>query len=172
MDAAIRLIVEDGYSTLTMERLAERAGVSKAALYRRWPNKLAVVVDAISSLGRQAITVPDTGRLRDDILEYLGIFSRDQQADLELFDALGAAIGSDPELAAQCKGVLLAQGVAAFRIMVERAVARGELEAGADVELLSEVVPALVLYRRQTTGTVPDSAFIERIVSQFFQPGR
>ena len=72
--AAIELVVEDGYPALTMERIAVRASVSRAALYRRWPNKVELVVDAIESLVKAQGTLPDTGRLRDDVVEFLQHF--------------------------------------------------------------------------------------------------
>jgi AcrR family transcriptional regulator len=171
IDAAIRLIVEDGFSSLTMERVAERAGVSKAALYRRWANKTALVADAVEWLSGEAAVVPDTGGLRADMVEYVERFSRDRHADVEVFDAIRAAVMSEPELMARCRDVLLAHGAAAFQAMVERAVARGELPASTDVELMAEVAPALLLYHHQTTGQKPDAAFMERIVRQFFSPG-
>jgi AcrR family transcriptional regulator len=170
IDAAIRLIVQDGYSNLTMERLAERAGVSKAALYRRWPNKTAVVVDAVEWLSQEWATVPDTGSLKDDMVAYIVRFSRDRHADVEVYDAIRAAVVSDPELMSRCRDILLAHGTAAFRAMVERAVGRGELPATSDVELLAEVAPALLLFHHQATGQKPDPAFMERIVRQFFTP--
>ena len=51
MKAAIALISEGGYPSLTMGSIAERAVVSRAALYRRWPNKLELVVDAVEAFG-------------------------------------------------------------------------------------------------------------------------
>lgn len=166
--AAIRLITEEGYANLTMERISERAGVSKAALYRRWPNKLELVVDAIGTSARRHVTLPDTGRVRDDVLAFLEGFSRERQTDVEAYDALAGAVDSDPELAERCREVLGAGLTEAFRTIVRRGVARGELPAGTDVDLLADVVPALIRYRRQTTGEGPGARFVERIVDQFF----
>jgi AcrR family transcriptional regulator len=169
--AAARLMVDDGYATMTMERIAERAGVSKAALYRRWPNKLALVVDAIDAFTRDSIVVPDTGSLRGDMISLLGGFSRDRHADVETYDALTAAVESDHELAERCRAVLAAKLSNLFRVLVERAVSRGELPAGTDVELVADLAPALIRFRRQTTGRPADAAFIERIADQFFSSG-
>lgn len=168
VEAAIRLIAEDGYANLTMERLAERAGVSKAALYRRWSNKVALVVDAVAASAAKSISLPDTGRLRADLVAFLENFSRERQADVAAYDALTGAVASDPELAERCRDVLSAGLVDAFRVMVERAVQRGELPAGTDVELLAHLVPALIRFRRQTSGCGPDAEFIGRIIQQFF----
>lgn len=168
VEAAIRLIVEDGYGCVTMERIAERAGVSKAALYRRWPNKVALVVDAIDASARDSFVLPDTGRVRDDIVAFFGNFSRERQADVDVYDALTGAVESDHELAERCRDMLAAGLVESFRTIVSRAVGRGELPPTTDVELLADIVPALVRYRRQTTGTGPDAEFVGRVVEQFF----
>lgn len=166
--AAVRLIAEDGYANLTMERIAERAGVSKAALYRRWPNKVSLVADAVEASARQQLTPPDTGRVRDDVVALLDHFSRERQTDVGAYDALRGAVESDHELAERCREVLGAGLSEAFRAIVARGVSRRELPAGTDVELLAEVVPALIRYRRQTSGAGPDAGYVRRIVEQFF----
>lgn len=168
VDAAISLIVEDGYGSLTMERIAERAGVSKAALYRRWANKVALVVDAVAASARESFVLPDTGRVRDDILGFFQNFARERHTDVDAYDALIAAIESDHELGERCREMLAAGLVECFREIVTRAVRRGELPEATDVELLAAVVPALVRYRRQTTGRGVDAEFVGRVVEQFF----
>lgn len=167
--AAIRLIVEDGYANLTMERIAERAGVSKAALYRRWPNKVALVVDAVESSAHQKLTLPDTGDVRDDIVAFLDHFSRERDADAEVRDALSGAVESDRELGERCRRVLGAEVSAALRAIVGRGVDRGQLPAGTDVDLLADVLPALIRYRRQSSGSGPDDEFVRRVLRQFFR---
>ncbi len=166
--AAVRLIVEDGYASLTMERIAERAGVSKAALYRRWPNKVALVADAVEASARPNLSLPDTGTVGADIVAILDNFSRGRQADVEVYDALTGAVESDHELAERCRAMLSAGISEAFRVVVARGVARGELPAGTDAELLADVVPALIRYRRQTSGSAPDAEFVRRVLEQFF----
>ena len=59
---------EKGYAGLTMDRVAERAGVGKAALYRRWPSKQEMLIDLVGQYAIKAVLPPDTGSLRDDLL--------------------------------------------------------------------------------------------------------
>jgi AcrR family transcriptional regulator len=169
---ALALVVADGYANLTMERIADRSGVSKAALYRRWPNKLAVLVDAIEEFNRDAVMAPDTGSVRDDIRGFLARMSRDHRHDVETFDALIAAVESDHELAERSRAVVADQVSAAFRTIVTRGVWRGELAPDTDVDLVADLVPALLRYHRQTTGHPPDAAYLERIADQFFTANR
>lgn len=168
MRAAIRLIVENGYPELTMDGIAERAMVSKAALYRRWPNKLALVVDAVNDFAHTQLAVPDTGSLRDDIVTYLRAFLRNRRAYGETYDALIAAIATDRGLARQCRSTIASAYMGSFTAIVVRAVERGELPLGTDVELYASLVPALIRHRRQVTGQRLDEALIERIADQFF----
>ena len=170
MSATVNLIVEDGYSALTIERVAVRASVSRAALYRRWPNKQALVVDAIEAFAHNQVPLPDTGRLRDDITEFLRNMVRAREADMEAYEALSAALVAHRELAERCKDTLVATFAASFRTIVTRAVDRGELPRGTDIELLADLAPALARYRRQVRGERLNDAFIDRLANQFFPP--
>jgi AcrR family transcriptional regulator len=168
MAAAIRLIVDDGYPAVTMERIAERAGVSKAALYRRWPNKVAVVVDAVEAFAQTSTALPDTGRVRDDVVAFLGGFLRNRRDEAETFEALSAAMESDPALARSCRRMLTSTFAERLRTIVRRGVARGELPVDTDVDLVADLAPALIRYRRLATGQRPDQELVERIADQFF----
>jgi AcrR family transcriptional regulator len=172
MRAAIDLIVEDGYPALTMDRVAARASVSRAALYRRWPNKVELVVDAIESLAATEGPLPDTGRLHSDVVEFLHTLLRNRRADVEAYEALIAAAAGDPELGHRCRDKLLSRFSDSFRTIVARSVDRGELPANTDIELFADVVPALALYRAQTTGKHLDEEFIDRVAEQFFTPAK
>jgi hypothetical protein len=112
--------------------------------------------------------MPDTGRLRDDVVEFLSSMLRNRTADVEAYEALSAALAGDPELAKQCRSTLVAKFSSSFRALVARAVERGELPEGTDIELVADIAPALVRYRRQTTGRHLDEAFINRVADQFF----
>ncbi len=168
IQAAVTLIVESGYHSLTMDRIATRAGVSKAALYRRWPNKLELVVGAVEHFAAAKLRLPDTGDARADVTEYLLAFVREGRAQVKIYEALGAALASEPELAERCRETLRGEFSTAFRTIVERAVERGQLPADTDVALLADVAPALIRHRQEATGERLDETFIDRIAAQFF----
>jgi AcrR family transcriptional regulator len=169
LTAAIDLIVEEGYRHLTMERVAERASASRTALYRRWPNKLDLAVDAISSFADTHIPLPDTGRMADDIVAFLRALVR-ARAQVETYTALSSALVANPELGERCRDVLHESFSSSFRTIVERGIERGELPPETDVELYAEVAPALIRYRVQRSGSRLDEQLIERIARQFFSP--
>src|SRR5581483_9265964 len=71
LDAALELLVEHGYGGVSMEAIATRAGVGKAAIYRRWSNKAELVVDALREAGCATMPMPDTGDVRADLIAML-----------------------------------------------------------------------------------------------------
>ena len=84
LSAALSIIVEEGYPHLTMERVAERASVSRTALYRRWPNKVDLAVEAISFFADTYVPLPDSGSLHDDVVEFLRSFVHTQSSRVGL----------------------------------------------------------------------------------------
>jgi AcrR family transcriptional regulator len=69
--AVFEELAERGYQGLSMDRVAARAGVGKAALYRRWRSKQTMLVDVVARVGSEAALPPDTGSLRGDVLAFI-----------------------------------------------------------------------------------------------------
>src|SRR5438270_5714664 len=67
LTAAARLVRRHGYGSLTMEAIAREAGVSKQTVYRWWPQKAAVVLEALNEAARAVAPIPDTGSLESDL---------------------------------------------------------------------------------------------------------
>ncbi len=139
LDATLDLLVEVGFSGLTVEGVASRAGVGKATIYRRWPSKLPLVVEAFGELpGFEEV---DTGDLATDLKRML-------RGYLELFNAtpLSAVLPSlagershNPELSELFEPVSKGRRQPLVHTF-QRAVERGELAAGLDVELAADLV--------------------------------
>ena len=170
LTAAVELLAEAGFARLTMEQVAARAGVGKASVYLRWPNKVALVAEAIQHRSGVVPDVPDTGSLPGDMRTFLRALLRTFGTASRAMAAVIGEVGSHPELRTAWR-----QGVAAaltdcVREIVERAVARRELPATSDVELLSMVPITLLQNWRLEHGTSPDDAVVERIVRQFYAP--
>ncbi len=139
LDATLELLVEVGFSSMTVEGIASRAGVGKATIYRRWPSKLPLVVEAFGQLpGFEDV---DTGSLEDDLKKML-------RAYLQAFNStpLSAVLPSlagerahNPQLSELFEPVSKGRRqplVQAF----ERAAARGEIPADTDLELAADLV--------------------------------
>src|SRR6266851_6155469 len=170
LTAAVDLLAEVGYARLTMDQIAARARVGKASVYLRWPNKVALVADAIQH--RTAVTpdIPDTGELRGDMLVFLRALLRRKSAAEPAVAEVSGEIASNPELRRAWRQGLTGALWACVRVIVERAIKRGELRAGSDVEMLSTLPLTLLQNWRMEHGRGPDDAVVERIVAQFYTP--
>ena len=169
--AAIDELAESGYARLTMDRVAKRAGTNKNAIYRRWPDRLALGVAAYRQMVR-TFQPPDTGNLRDDVLETLRMANRHWSSPLgavlrEILAAAGGAHNLVPQLAEQSTDAL----AATWLIILGRAVARGEASPESLHPRVATV--AIVLLRNEfvTRGVpaAPDEVLIE-IVDEVYLP--
>jgi AcrR family transcriptional regulator len=168
--AAVDELTESGFAGLTMDRVARRAGTNKNAIYRRWPNRLAL---GTAAYGRLAASVrpPDTGSLRGDALELLRGANRHWSSPLgAILRELMAAAGGAPEFLAH-----LAQpadtGAAPWLTVLGRAVARGEAPPEALHPRVATV--AMVVLRDEFVvrgaPSVPDDVLTE-IVDEVYLP--
>lgn len=163
-DAAIDLLVEDGFGRMSMEGIAARAGVGKATIYRRWETKAALVVDAVHNCCGEQFEPPATGSARADLIEMLRQNLVRAQQHGPVMQAFAAELGRHPELAETFRNTFLAGRRAVVQEILQRGVSTGELPADADVELLVDIGPALVWHRLTVTGEPLDDDLPERIV--------
>ena len=169
--AATELLAEVGYDQLTIDAVAARAKVSKASIYRRWGDKAALVDAAIECQEVDDLTLPDTGSPVDDVVALVatpGFFDPDRAA---IVSALATAVHRDPERHDGARRRLVDDGTKHVRELLRRAVRRGDLVADADVELLSSVIPAMVLFRMtyQTVGTF-SADYLHGVVEDVLSP--
>ena len=169
--AAADELAESGYPGLTMDRVAKRAGTNKNAIYRRWPDRLALGIAAYRKLAR-TIQPPDTGDLRDDVLELLRRANRHWSSPLgAVLRELLTAAGSAQRLVAQLPEQSTDAMTAMWLTILGRAVARGEAAPESLHPRVATV--AIVLLRNEfvTRGapTAPDEVLIE-IVDEVYLP--
>ena len=167
--ATLELLAEEGYAHLTIERIAVRAGVGKASLYRRWPDKVSVVLEAVSR-NPERPSAPDTGSLRGDVLDFLRTLVRYRTLHFEAITAISSEALCNARFGEAFRADMADPVLAGMRTIVLRAIARDELPANTDVDLVASLPPALLQAQRLLTGHQPDEAFAERIVAQFFSP--
>ena len=169
--AAADELTENGFAGLTMDRVAQRAGTNKNAIYRRWPDRVALGIAAYRHLAT-AIQPPDTGTLRGDVLELLRRANRHWSSPLGavLRDLLAAA-GNAQKLVAQLPEQSTDAMTAMWLTVLGRAVARGEAAPEALHPRVATV--AIVLLRNEfvTRGvpSAPDEVLTE-IVDEVYLP--
>jgi AcrR family transcriptional regulator len=168
--ATLDLLVELGYNALSLEKVAATAGVGKATIYRRWDSKLELVLDAVISRCQEHVVSPDTGSLREDLLEMYRALLAKFVRDGDVMHAFIAEQRRHPELAAAFREAFLNERRAATQLVLIRGIERGELPPDADVELLGDVGSALLWHRLSVSGAPMTDDLPERIVDQFFTP--
>jgi AcrR family transcriptional regulator len=172
--AAFEGVAEHGYDRLTMDDIAARAGVGKAAIYRRWPSKAAVVVSAIGWRREQmgAAPVPDTGSLRGDVDAVVAMvpeFTEHDQSAIGVILGVATAATRDPALAAALHEHLLEHARRQLREILGQAVDRGEIPRGRDLTLVPDVLFGLNAMRL-VTGQPIDRAWIRQVFEQVILP--
>jgi AcrR family transcriptional regulator len=149
MGAALEELLEDGFAGLSMERVAERAGVGKATIYRRWGSKSELVAELLTSM-RTHEEPPDEGNLRADIrvlsARQLAVV-RAQPGFPRLAPRLLAESASDAELHAIVRSSLVDPLRGLLAELIERAIKRGEIRRDLDVESVVDLIHGPIIYR-------------------------
>ena len=174
LDATLAGVAERGYDRLSMDDIASRAGVGKAAIYRRWPSKAVVVADAIAHWRRRLgpVDPPDTGSMSGDIEELVAAVPDLNDSQLSMIHViLGVATAAthDPVLAAALDDLVLAIPRQVVRTVLDHAVERGEIPAGRDLSLIPDVALGLNVLRVMT-GRPIDRVYVRRVLEDVILP--
>ncbi|MEU4302382.1 TetR/AcrR family transcriptional regulator [Kitasatospora aureofaciens] len=129
LDAVWAELVEHGYGRLTMDGIAARARTSKPVLYRRWPNRVELVMAALGRNAPDYQDPPDTGELRTDLLVFLrGLLHRFDDLPVDAVHGFLVDLMRDPELRRVFRAALTDGGpVETLSVMMHRAAERGEI---------------------------------------------
>jgi AcrR family transcriptional regulator len=144
---------ERGFAAVSLERVAARAGAGKAAIYRRWSSRVEFAGDAVMTLGTRTVTATDEGALEKDVLAFLKQLRAVLRHPLarRILPDLHAESARSSELRAVHARVALARR-AQVDTLIERAIARGELDARIDRSLALDLLPAPLYWRMVVTG--------------------
>ena len=174
LEAALAGVAERSYDRTSMDDIAARARVGKAAIYRRWPSKAAVVADAIAHWRRRLgpVDPPNTGTLRGDIEALVAAvpdFNDAELSTIRVVMGVATAATHDPVLAAALEDFVLSQPRRMLTAVLDHAAARGEIPGGRDLTLAPDVVMGLNMLRL-VTGRPIDRVFVRRVLEDVILP--
>jgi AcrR family transcriptional regulator len=163
--AALELMAGAGVRELRMDDVADRAGVGKATIYRRYRSKDALVTDAVATLVSE-IVIPDSGSTRGDLLELMGQAVELYTGPLapRLMSSLVEEAFRNPELGTTIREGFLRGRRKALSAVLRRGIERGDLRRDLDLELALDVLGGALFYRLLVTDGPIDQRLAEGIV--------
>jgi AcrR family transcriptional regulator len=174
MDATLEVLAETGYDGMTIDLVAARAKAGKATLYRRWSSKAELVIDAIACMKKddlESSRLPDTGTLRGDLVAMIKAPSiNDGEKKLQVMAGVVSMLSHSPELTEAVRAAIVEPRAAANRVLMRRAIERGEIPADSDIELLSLVGPSMAMYRVLFLGKPVDREFLISMIDGVLLP--
>lgn len=170
--ATLAELAGSDYGSLSIEGVAHRVGVNKTTIYRKWPTKAELVLDALRSVTDKVPMGPSTGNLRDDLRQFMRqVLAFTESAEGQSLLRMPFVRAPEPELAQIGKQL----GEAKFAQLCEQlspAIARGEMAQGADVRLLLDMLWGVVLVRVVQRNEVLDDATMDRTVEMLLAAAR
>ena len=168
LEAAGKLLVERGLRGTTMDAIAAEAGISKASVYRWWPSKEELIVDAVGHMRGELPPPPCTDDPRADLIAAVRDGIRrfwSSESGGRLFPRLLDASVDSPAIAEAWRRRLIMPRRRVIAAILERGVQRGELPSGLDIELAVDLLVAPIIYRLHVTGVATPEAIAERLVA-------
>lgn len=181
LEAAYAELSEAGYGNFSVEGVATRARTGKASIYRRWPTKQVLVLDALSSrlptpedCGIDAV-IPDHVTTVDALRRVARTINRViNSAAGNAMRAIKCEAVTDPELARAIDERFQAPRRAAMLALLERGVQRGEVRPGAVTPLIADVLPAVLMHRvllqREPVTERVITAIIDQVIIPLIEP--
>jgi len=171
LDAGWEQLIEEGYPGFAFEAIAERAKTGKAVLYRRWPDKEALLLAVLAHQGfGTPVETPDTGSLREDVITLLRSANRLGDSGAALFSTiLGAYFDETETTPAQLRARLLGDRTRPMTQIVQRAIERGELTAALPPRVVALPVDLLRHEFIMNLSRVPEETIVD-IVDTVFLP--
>jgi AcrR family transcriptional regulator len=167
LGAALELAAEAGYSGLTIAGIAARSGTGKQTIYRWWPSKADVLLDALAATADLHVPVADQGSYRADLRAFLDAsFALARTPPVpDALRALMAHAQLDPGFAARFRASFLERRRAALRVILDRARDRGDLPAHPTAEVVCDLVFGAIWYRLLATRQPPDALLADELVA-------
>ncbi|WP_374009223.1 TetR/AcrR family transcriptional regulator [Leifsonia sp. LS-T14] len=174
LDAALQVLAETGYDGMTIDMVAARAKAGKATVYRRWSSKSELVVEAIACLKKNDLDldhVPDTGTLRGDLVAMIRPHAiEDGEKKLQVMAGITSMLARNPELVDAVTAAIVEPRAALNRMLMRRAIDRGEIPADTDVDTLAMIMPSMTAYRVLILQKPVDRAFLISLIDGIMLP--
>ena len=168
LQATLDLVQDIGYTRLTIEGIAAKAGVGKSTIYRWWRSKGELVIEALANI-LEAEPLPDSGDTRTDLIaivhQGIALYS-DETGARTIIAGLVGDIHHDPELATALRKRFIHPRRTSNRMAITRAIERGDLPAGTDIELLIDSLVAPISYRALITDAPMTPDIATKLVDQ------
>jgi AcrR family transcriptional regulator len=165
IEATLDLFAEKGFEGVCVEAVAARAGVGKATIYRRWPNKEELLLAAFSSL-KSPFPEPKGVSVRDDLLAMVQVMCADK-ADPRKARRYALLLGEGnkyPRLMARYKETVVGPRRAAMRAVIRHGIETGELRPDTDVEIAMLTLTGVIMAQENAPDGKLDDDFATRLV--------
>jgi AcrR family transcriptional regulator len=165
IEATLDLFAEQGFDGVCVEAVAARAGVGKATIYRRWPNKEELLLAALGSL-KSPYPEPEGVSVRDDLLAIVEVMCADK-ADPRKSRRYALLLGEGekyPRLMARYKAEVVEPRRDMVRAVIRRGIETGELRPDTDVEIAMLTVTGAIMAQEKSAAGTLDADFAARLV--------
>jgi AcrR family transcriptional regulator len=169
-NAVMHELAEVGYGRLSIEAVARRAGVGKTAIYRRWSNKLEMVLEIVSDVAGRAVPMPDTGSFAGDLELLTMILSRALQHRIasQIIPDLMAEAARNPQIAETLQKALRTHQQTVGEKLIGQAVERGELPETTDPEVAVDLMLGPLYWRLAVSRTPIPDGYLEKLQAAVF----
>lgn len=166
-DAVMQELAEVGYGRLSIEAVARRAGVGKTAVYRRWGNKLEMVLEIVSDVAGRSVPLPDTGSFAGDLQLLMMIVSRALQHRIasQIIPDLMAEASRNPQIAETLQKALRTHQQSVGDKLIGQAKARGELPASTDPEVAVDLILGPLYWRLAVARTPLSDDYLDKMIT-------
>lgn len=174
LEAAINILAEVGFDSMTMDMVAASAKASKATVYRRWSSKPELVRDALIFMSKGSIDLeklPDTGTLKNDLLALLKPHSIEySERKLRVLAKLGSFFSEHQDIANEALNGIFEPWTNVNKQLMKRAQDRGEISKTADIDLACEIIIGMTSYRSQIIKKMSDKTFFAKLIDHILMP--
>jgi AcrR family transcriptional regulator len=174
LEAAVDVLAEVGFDGMTIDMVAARAKAGKATLYRRWTSKSDLVIDAVACMKGPRTdpdTLPDTGTLRGDLVAMIKPHSIEEGAKkTKVMAGIVSLIAKEPDLARAAHAAIMEPRARANRLLIQRAIDRGEVPPDVDLDTVTLIMPSMIAYRVLMLHQPVDREFLISLIDKVLLP--